>query len=143
MLRVASAWGSPALHTAGYIEHTLRETGVGMSKATMKVSSEAEGWSALMVSCTICPYTTFTSRRTGQVPTADEILAEHLAQHEQGRALDIEVDWEPSACCPVCPDGIGRITWDSDAGEGLICLDCKSTWDIEGKGGETRIEEEA
>ena len=51
-----------------------------------------------------------------------------------GRALDIEVDWEPSACCSVCADGVGDITQEDD---GLRCHGCGTTWDMDGTGGET------
>ena len=66
----------------------------------------------------------------------DWVIRDHRAQYEPGRAPDIEVDWEPSAWCPVCEDGIGDIKWNSD-GEGLICVRCKTTWTIRGEHGET------
>lgn len=44
------------------------------------------------------------------------------------------MDWEPSAFCSVCADGIGDIVAED---EGLTCRDCGTTWGIDGKMGET------
>lgn len=90
----------------------------------------------LTVKCGQCSHTTFTSRLRQFMPTASDILHDHLAQHGPGRALDIEVDWEPSANCSVCPDGIGMIKFNDD-GEGLACTECGTEWDMDGKDGAT------
>lgn len=42
VLRVASAWGSPALHTAGYIEHNLRERDPRMTGNTAPTNPECK-----------------------------------------------------------------------------------------------------
>lgn len=87
-------------------------------------------------SCGMCDYVEFGAMNRKRLrPTASEVLADHLKQHEPGRALDIEVDWEPSGICPVCDDGIGMIGWDED-GEGVKCKDCGTTWDLDGTNGE-------
>lgn len=96
---------------------------------------EDNEWTSLRVSCGQCPFVTYTSRLRDFMPSASEILADHLAQHAPGRAVDIEVSWEPSAMCSVCSDGIGLVKIDND-GEGLECEECGTTWDIEGTGGE-------
>ncbi|QAY16180.1 hypothetical protein SEA_SONALI_68 [Arthrobacter phage Sonali] len=58
----------------------------------------------------------------------------HSGQFEPGRAPDIAVDWEISACCSVCPDGIGDIeVIDSDT---IQCKDCRTTWDMTGSNGD-------
>lgn len=109
-----------------------------MSEPTMEELGEYENhekWVSLKVKCGQCSHTTFTSRLRQFMPSASDILFEHLKQHEPGRAVDIEVDWEPSACCSVCDDGIGDIRQED---EGVTCLDCGTTWDLDGKGGERR-----
>lgn len=80
--------------------------------------------------CTECDYRTW----TGGNPDRDwsGIIDDHLAQHRPGRALDIEVDWEPSARCSVCKDGIGDILQEDD---GLTCRECGTYWSIDGTGG--------
>lgn len=94
----------------------------------------SEKFTAIKASCGLCSHVVFTGLPAHlPMPTAAEVLAEHLAQHEPGRALDIEVDWEPSAHCSVCEDGIGRIEQEDD---GLICRECGATWDMDGRGGE-------
>lgn len=82
--------------------------------------------------CDECPYTAYTWSR---VKLKGSIIKEHLAQHEPGRAVDIEVNWEPSAFCSVCEDGIGDIK--TNDSESLRCDDCDTTWDIDGRNGET------
>lgn len=106
-----------------------------MSNATMEVKPSVDGWVTLVVRCKLCSHVEFTGRRRDVVPTADEVLADHLAQHEPGRALDIEVDWEPSANCSVCPDGIGTIKHSDDGG--ITCTECGTEWDLDGGGGVT------
>ena len=57
----------------------------------------------------------------------------HADQYAPGRAPDITVDWEISACCSVCPDGIGDIkVEDSDT---IRCEECATTWDMRGDNG--------
>lgn len=82
------------------------------------------------VECSECAYKTY----TGGSPDRDwnHLIDGHLAQHEPGRAVDIEVDWEPSARCSVCEDG-GDI---HQEGDGLTCRDCGTTWSIDGTNGE-------
>lgn len=63
----------------------------------------------------------------------ESMWVDHQEQHRPGRALDIEVDWEPSATCSVCPDG-GDIHQDSS--DTLECRQCGTVWDIDGSGGE-------
>lgn len=65
-------------------------------------------------------------------PFADQYLAEHEAQHGPGRALDISVDWEVSALCSVCEDGIGDVQLEDD---GVNCQDCGTYWSIDGTNG--------
>lgn len=65
-------------------------------------------------------------------PVADQALAEHEAQHGPGRALDITVEWEVSALCSVCEDGVGDVQQEGDE---LICQDCGTCWFIDGTGG--------
>lgn len=93
---------------------------------------------SVVARCSECKAVTF----TGGKPDRDwsGLLDDHLRQHAPGRALDIEVDWEPTGYCSVCEDGIGDIGRDAD-GEGLICKDCGTTWDIEGRSGE-RVEDQ-
>lgn len=64
----------------------------------------------------------------------------HARQYEPGNAPDIAVDWEVSACCSVCPDGIGDVVTDSD-GDGVECKECGTHWNIDGTLGE-RAEED-
>lgn len=65
-------------------------------------------------------------------PTAEQALAKHEAQHGPGRALDIIVDWEVSALCSVCEDGIGDVQLEDD---GVTCQDCGTYWSIDGTDG--------
>lgn len=106
-----------------------------MSNATMTAQASNNGWTALKVECNICSHVTFTARPNDSIPLAEVILEDHLSQHEPGRALDIEVDWEPSANCSVCPDGIGTIKHSDDGG--ITCTECGTEWDLDGKGGVT------
>lgn len=59
---------------------------------------------------------------------------EHSEQFKPGRAPDISVDWEISACCSVCEDGIGDVV--SEDSESLRCKECSTTWSMEGDSGE-------
>lgn len=56
--------------------------------AVVEVLGEPLGASeSVKVSCTACSYTVFTSRMVG---TDRPCIASHLAQHEPGRAFDLE-----------------------------------------------------
>lgn len=58
----------------------------------------------------------------------------HAAQFGPGRAPDIAIEWEISALCSVCPDGIGEVIVNDP--ESVICKECKTTWDMDGEQGE-------
>ena len=107
----------------------------GDSSLWFQLSPSRDGYS-YEIRCTHCNHVTFTWGRVLFSPRW--VMRDHLPQHEPGRAVDIEVDWEPSACCSVCPDGIGSVRWDNESGEGLICIECRTTWDNEGRSGELR-----
>jgi hypothetical protein len=64
----------------------------------------------------------------------------HARQYDPGNAPDITVDWEISACCSVCPDGIGDVGTDAD-GDGVQCKECGTHWTMDGTLGE-RAEED-
>lgn len=94
---------------------------------------DQNGWVSIRVACALCGHTTWTGHKKSLAPqVAASIKRTHLAQHAPGRALDIVVDWEPSADCSVCENG-GNIT---QTGDGLECGDCGTTWDINGEYGE-------
>ena len=92
--------------------------------------------------CRSCGCEVFTARSGEYLSSGDKLIesldgfyADHQDQHRPGRAPDIEVDWEPSATCSVCPDG-GDIHQDSsDVLEGR---GCGTTWYLDGTGGELR-----
>ncbi|MBG6085834.1 hypothetical protein [Zhihengliuella flava] len=50
---------------------------------------------------------------------------------------DINVDWEPSAWCPICEDGGDMAVIDTEA---LECTDCGTTWSIDGRHGESSLD---
>ena len=104
-----------------------------MAEAIIEIThqEESRAWVSVKASCPLCAHAAYTGGR----PDRDwsHILDSHLAQHQPGRALDIEVDWTPSAVCSVCEDGIGDIHAED---EGLTCRDCGTRWDINGTGGE-------
>lgn len=83
-------------------------------------------FASVTAECSDCDYKEW----TGGNPRRDwsHMIDHHLAQHEPGRALDIDVDWEPSASCSVCTHG-GDVQQD---GDGLVCQDCGTTWNIDG-----------
>ncbi|WP_346007274.1 hypothetical protein [Janibacter terrae] len=89
---------------------------------------------SVKASCTRCDYWVMTWLPDGY--PSDLIVRDHAAQHEPGRALDIDVDWVPRANCSVCEDGIGLIEVDADGD--LACAACRTYWSIEGKGGTLR-----
>lgn len=64
---------------------------------------------------------------------------DHSYQFEPGRARDISVDWEISALCSVCEDGIGEV--EVNDSESLRCKECNTTWDMEGGNGEREEQE--
>lgn len=113
-----------------------------MATAVVEIGSEqvsepsGRRFISVTVKCSECDYATY----TGGDPDRDwsHLIDGHLAQHEPDRALDIEVDWEPSASCSVCEDG-GDVVYEDD---GLMCRDCRTHWDIDGKSG-YRAETEA
>lgn len=85
-------------------------------------------------SCGMCAYVVFGAMNRQRLrPTAAEVLADHLKQHEPGRALDIEVDWEPSALCSVCEGGGDIVMNDVET---LICNECDTIWTLDGTNGE-------
>lgn len=90
---------------------------------------------AATVRCSACDYrvsTLYRPRYGALDEYAQLYLADHLAQHLPGRALDIEVDWVPRAFCSVCDDGLGNIDQKND---GLVCRACGTTWGIDGMDG--------
>ena len=95
----------------------------------------ARRWVSVKVECSACRHVMFTGNWEHVAKERESWIADHIAQHAPCRALDIEVDWEPSACCSVCEDGIGDIRQVSS--EGLECIECGTTWDNDGRGGET------
>lgn len=99
---------------------------------TLTPSASGSGWTAVRAECTECRYVMFTGVPDGVDPDR-KWLADHLAQHEEGRALDIEVDWKPSALCSVCDDGVGDIeAWED---EQVRCRECGTRWDYDGRNG--------
>lgn len=96
-----------------------------------KYSEHIGRFASITRACSDCDFKTW----TGGNPDRDwsHLIDDHLRQHEPGRALDIDVDWTPSARCSVCEDGIGTVVQDDD---GLACRECGTRWDIEGKYGE-------
>lgn len=106
-----------------------------MSEPTVEIrdSEHFDGVVSFSAHCGICDYAVFGVRHEGESVTAAVLLKDHLAQHAPGRAVDIAVDWEPSAMCSVCEDGIGDVQQEDG---GLTCQDCGTTWDIDGESGE-------
>lgn len=108
--------------------------------ALIELGEESEtypGFRSATIRCSERDATIFTSYRdTYGDPQdyANRALRDHLDQHKPGRALDIEVSWEPVAFCSVCEDGFGDIDHGDDAS--LVCKVCGTTWDIDGKQGE-------
>lgn len=97
-------------------------------------ASDGRVWVNVKVECSACDHVMFTGTWQPRAEARQSWIADHIAQHAPGRALDIEVDWEPSALCSVCEDGIGDIDL---ADDGLACRECGTTWDIDGENGET------
>jgi|SRR5699024_6537916 len=97
----------------------------------VEVVSRAGDGRALGARCILCGQVTFAG------PCSDAalvtVMSTHLNQHAPGRAVDLsDLSWEVSATCPVCEDG-GRIEAVPDGV--LVCADCGSTWDFEGRNG--------
>lgn len=113
--------------------------------ATIEIRGEADdhGWAPCTIKCSEGCYTVFTQYRESYgTPEeyATRAIREHLSQHKPGRALDIEVFWEPFACCNVCADGVGDIHWPDT--ETLECRECETTWHIDGTGGERKEQDD-
>lgn len=109
--------------------------------ALIELGEESEtypGFRSATIRCSEGDTTIFTSYRdTYGDPQdyANRALRDHLDQHKPGRALNVEVSWEPSAWCSVCEDEIGDIVQEDD---GLTCRECGTTWDIDGEQGERK-----
>jgi len=90
----------------------------------------------MTILCSEGDYVIFASQRTDSTDAVDGArwIRDHLDQHKPGRAMDIAVDWEVSACCNVCEDEIGDV--ETDDGETLRCRECGTTWNIDGTNGE-------
>jgi hypothetical protein len=67
---------------------------------------------------------------------AEQFHRYHASQYDEGRAPDITVDWEISACCSVCEDGIGKVVHNDS--ETVTCEECGTTWFMDGTGGELK-----
>lgn len=101
------------------------------------------GWQPCTIRCSAGCYTAYTAYKKSYGDPqeyATRVIYDHLRQHKPGRALDIEVSWEPSALCNVCEDDIGDIYWPYSGT--LECRQCETTWDIDGTGGERKAEED-
>jgi ribosomal protein L37AE/L43A len=93
-----------------------------------------ELWVSVTVECSECGYAIYSGATQSRAAAMGPWIPDHIAQHAPGRALDIEVVWEPSACCSVCEDGIGDVREESS--EVLECRDCGTTWNYDGTMGE-------
>lgn len=87
---------------------------------------------SLILKCSFdgCRYTAYTwapNRVSGE-----NLINNHLNQHQPDRALDIEVSYHVDADCSVCDDG-GRVDYGDDGD--IECAVCGTYWDGEGKGG--------
>lgn len=98
----------------------------------------AEGtppWRAIAFACRAdgCEYDEITAAPV-DVPLEKVLVlrSDHQKQHHPDRAFDIEVQWNISALCSVCPDGIGKVTLED---EGIACQECGTYWSIDGTGG--------
>lgn len=69
----------------------------------------------------------------------DRIAREHSSQFDEGAAPNIEIEYELSAGCSVCPDKIGDVVCES--GETIMCRECGTTWDMEGTMGEVDVDQ--
>lgn len=101
-----------------------------MSDSRRSVTCAAEGCSYIM------PHHDFEAgtREQNDATAAAFFRTYHGNQYEPGRAPDITVEWEISACCSVCEDGIGDIQQEDS--ETLRCTECGTVWDTHGQGGE-------
>ena len=105
----------------------------GEARAVVEVLGEPLGaFESVKVSCTACSYIVFTSRMVGNDRPC---IASHLAQHEPGRAFDIEPEWVLRADCSVCEGG-GDVIVDPDGDGDMVCTSCRTRWDRNGEGGE-------
>lgn len=106
--------------------HVMRRWDVASATITIgetRYSEHLGFFASITGQCSDCDYTTWTSGN----PDRDwsHLIDGHLSQHDPDRALDIEVDWGPSARCSVCDDG--------DATQFADVLD-----DLENLGGDVR-----
>lgn len=111
-----------------------------MSESTISFSDSTTGQTVYTVKCGHCDHVVFGGRAAdAPLPSANDVLADHLEQHRPGRALDVTVDWEPSALCSVCEDGIGMIEEQDGM---LVCTECGTTWELDGTNGEREAQAE-
>lgn len=98
------------------------------------VVDERTGHRSLVVRCAAegCPVVWFT-QGLDEDPQRDRWAREHADQYEPGRAPDIEIDWTPSAVCPICDDWVDLTTVDSET---LECPQCHTTWSMNGHDGQ-------
>lgn len=82
-----------------------------------------------------CPYVMYAGGKDDEWYTR-LFTRDHASQYEPGRAPNIEVEYVISALCSVCEDGVGDIV-DND-GESVRCEVCRTTWYVDGTGGERR-----
>lgn len=112
-------------------EHQNPHTMV-MAENRRTVTCAAEGCSYIMTHWDIQ-----TRTREQNDTTAEALfMMHHRSQYEPGRAPDITVEWEISAYCSVCEDGIGDITQEDT--ETVYCRECGTTWSADGKDGERK-----
>lgn len=71
---------------------------------------------------------------------AEVHFSNHTKQYLPGSAPDIVVDWEISACCSVCEDGIGDIV--TEDSESVYCKECGTTWSMDGTDGERKEDDD-
>lgn len=100
---------------------------------TSESTDSGRSWTNIIAECSACGYKSFTGIWTDVFNRLNRRswISDHLAQHEPGRALDIEVDWVPRGRCSVCADG-GDIEQED---EGLVCQECGTSWNLDGTGG--------
>lgn len=101
---------------------------------TMK-KSQIKDLISVEVKCSHCSHGLYTATHSKYAGRQRTWMADHIAQHnDPTRALDITVDWDISAYCSVCDDGIGDVQVNDI--ESIQCVVCGTTWSIDGKDGE-------